>query len=81
MLSSETTLAYFQSSLETELLVDASPTGIGAILTQKDNSTNATPRVICYSSRALSEVEKRYSQIEREAAKSITCIYMENRFP
>ena len=66
-LSSETTLAYFQPSLETELLVDASPTGIGAILTQKENSTNATPRVICYSSRTLSEVEKRYSQIEREA--------------
>ena len=66
-LSSETTLAYFQPSLETELLVDASPTGIGAILTQKDLSTNAIPRVICYSSRALSEAEKRYSQIEREA--------------
>ena len=58
--------AYFQPSLETELLVDASPTGIGTILTQKDISTNATPRVICHSSRALSEVEKHYSQIERE---------------
>jgi hypothetical protein len=66
-LSSEKTLAYFQPSLETELLVDASPTGIGAILTQKANSVNATPRVICYASRALSDVEKRYSQIEREA--------------
>ncbi|XP_028418333.1 uncharacterized protein K02A2.6-like [Dendronephthya gigantea] len=66
-LSSNTKLAYFQPSLETELLVDASPTGIGAILTQRDCSKNADPRVICYSSRALSEVEQRYSQIEREA--------------
>ena len=57
----------FQPSLETALLADASPTGIGAILTQKENSTNAIPRVICYSSRTLSEMEKRYSQIEREA--------------
>ena len=48
-------------------MADASPIGIGAILTQKENSTNAIPRVICYSSRTLSEVEKRYSQIEREA--------------
>ena len=60
-------MAYFQPSLRTELLVDASPTGIGDILTQRENSVNATPRVICYASRALSDVEKRYSQIEREA--------------
>ena len=66
-LSSETTLAYFQPSLETELLLDASPTGIAAFLTQKENSTNAIPCVICYSSRTHSEVEKRYSQIKREA--------------
>ena len=66
-LSSETTFAYFQPSLETELLVDASPTGIGAILTQKEYSTIAIPGVICYSSHTLSEVEERYSQIEREA--------------
>ena len=32
-LSRDITLAYFQPSLQTELLVDASPTGIGAILT------------------------------------------------
>lgn len=65
-LSNETTLAYFEPSLEMELLV-TSPTGIGAILTQKDNSTDATPRVICYSSWALSDIEKRYNQIDWEA--------------
>ncbi|CAB4008236.1 Hypothetical predicted protein, partial [Paramuricea clavata] len=66
-LSSQTTLTYFQPSLDTELLVDASPIGIGAILTQKENSANSTTRVIYYASRTLSDVEKRYSQIEREA--------------
>ncbi len=64
-LSSETTLAYYIPERETELVVDGSPDGIGAILAQKDPITNEF-RPVAYSSRACTEVEKRYSQVERE---------------
>jgi len=50
--------------LETELVVDASPVGIAGIL-QKQPDGNFKP--IAYGSRALTDVEKRYSQMEREA--------------
>ena len=50
--------------LTAEVVVDASPFGLGAVISQlqPDGST----RPISYASRALSNVEKRYSQIERE---------------
>lgn len=63
-LSNERTMSYFDSKLKTELLVDGSPCGLGAILVQLDGDHK---RVIAYASKALSEVESRYSQIEREA--------------
>ena len=44
----------------THLLVDASPVGLGALLTQND-------RVVAYASKSLTAVEQRYSQTEREA--------------
>ena len=66
LLTEKKVMSYFDLSKHTELIVDASPTGLGAILLQstpgKDDS-----RVIAYASRALTEVEQRYSQTEREA--------------
>ena len=59
-LASSTIIAYFDPNKETQLIVDASPVGLGALLTQNG-------KVIAYASRALSDVEKRYSQTEREA--------------
>ena len=53
-------MAYFDPHKETVLLVDASPVGLGAVLMQDG-------KVVSYASKALSSVEKRYSQIEREA--------------
>ena len=52
-------MAYFDPKKSTEILVDASPFGLGAMLTQHG-------RVVCYASRALTDVESRYSQTERE---------------
>ena len=63
-LTSETTMAYFDPNRETELIVDASPVGLGAILLQKNKEKK---HIIAYASRALSDVERRYSQTEREA--------------
>ncbi|MCG8094404.1 MAG: DDE-type integrase/transposase/recombinase [Candidatus Thiodiazotropha endolucinida] len=58
-LTSDTSIAYFDPSKETELWVDASPVGLGAILCQEN-------KIVAYASRALSPVEQRYSQTERE---------------
>ena len=59
-LTSDEVMAYFDPSKKSVLLVDASPVGLGAVLTQGG-------KVISYASKALSSVERRYSQIEREA--------------
>ena len=59
-LTSDEVMAYFNPNKKSILLVDASPIGLGAVLTQGG-------KVISYASKALSSVERRYSQIEREA--------------
>ena len=59
-------MAYFDPHKETELLTDASPTGLSAILMQHIPGKDDKP-VIVYASRALTEEEQRYSQTEREA--------------
>jgi transposase InsO family protein len=59
-LSTTATTAYFDPSKETTMLVDASPVGLAAVLSQDS-------KPIAYASRALSDVEQRYSQTEREA--------------
>jgi len=53
-------MVYFDPRKETMLIVDASPVGLAAILTQEG-------RIIAYASRALTDVESRYSQTERES--------------
>lgn len=58
-LSSEV-MAYFNPAKSTKLLVDASPVGLGAVLTQEG-------KIISYASKGLSDVEKRYSQTGKEA--------------
>jgi len=58
------TLAYFNPNHKTELVVDASPVGLGAILTQVDDAGRSS--VVAYASKALTPTEQRYSQTERE---------------
>ena len=58
------TLDYFDSVSKPRVITDASPVGLGAILVQE---LNGEERVICYASRSLTDVEKRYSQTEKEA--------------
>lgn len=60
-----TTLAYYQRDYTTILTVDASPVGLGAILSQIQ--PNGARRPIAMASRLLSQVERRYSQTEKEA--------------
>ena len=67
LLQSETTMAYYDPMKHTELIVDASPVGLGAILAQKENKEDGGGRIVAYVSRGLSDVESQYSQLEREA--------------
>ena len=60
----ENGLSYYDPARATKIIVDASPVGVAAILTQ--TSSKGKSYIISYASRALSEVEQRYSQIERE---------------
>ena len=75
-LSSDTVLGYYEAGLETKLLVDAGPNGLGLILLQR--KPEGWKAVEC-ASRSLTEVEKRYPQIDREAlairwpANAATC--------
>ena len=52
-------MAYFDPQKPTDVIVDASPVGLGAILAQQG-------KIISYASRALTDVEQRYSQTDRE---------------
>ena len=63
----EHALGHFDPSWNTEVVVDASPVGLGAILRQSNPNNPDDRRVVCYRSRTLTGPETRYSQIEREA--------------
>ena len=57
-------LQIFDPSLNTIVVSDASPVGLGAILLQ---SKDGKEKLIACASRSLTAFEKRYSQTEKEA--------------
>jgi len=58
-------LKHFNKNWYTKLYVDAGPKGLGAILVQIDPQTGEI-HVCFYGSKMCTDVEERYSQIERE---------------
>ena len=61
-------LKYFDPHEEIVIQCDASQNGLGAVLLQSE-------RPICYASRALTDCEQRYAQIEKEAlAIAFACL-------
>lgn len=58
-------LGFFSPRDTTILVADASPTGLGAVLIQQDSKGDR--RIISYASKALTDLERKYFQTEREA--------------
>ena len=69
-------LARFKLENPTFVVADASPVGLGAVLLQKQDDLESV-KPIAYVSRSLSQTERRYSQIEREA---LGCVWAVERF-
>lgn len=63
-LSKPTVLALYNPQTETKVSADASSHGLGAVLLQK---TQQDWQPVAYASRSLTETERRYAQIEKEA--------------
>ena len=59
--------AYNDPDKDTEICVDTSPIGLGAIPAQTYPDSGNQQVVVAYASRSLSDMEQRYSQNEREA--------------
>ena len=63
-------LNYYDVTLKTAIVCDASPVGLSAILVQYSGEIHnlyTNPKIIAYASRSLTPTEMRYGQIEREA--------------
>ena len=60
-------IAYFRLDWKTQVTVDASPVGLGIVLTQYDPNNPSDRQIVMYISRSLSRCERKYSQIEKEA--------------
>ncbi|XP_047984727.1 uncharacterized protein K02A2.6-like [Leguminivora glycinivorella] len=63
-LSKIQTLGFYDIKDKTQVIADASPVGLGAILIQTDSNG---PRIIAYGNRTLTDCERKYSQTEKEA--------------
>ena len=63
-LTSTEIMCYYNTNVETNIVVDTRPKGLGAILSQKQK--NGHFKTISYTSRALMDVESRYSQTEKK---------------
>jgi len=67
--------AYFNPNRHSVIHTDAGPTAISGVLSQLDDNTGQL-RPITYVSRALTDVERRFSQTEREA---LSCVWAVER--
>lgn len=72
VLTSTETMAHYDHRLETIITTDASGIGLGATLSQVQK--DGTRRPVAYASRSVTDVEKNYAAIEKEAlAASWAC--------
>jgi len=64
-LSSKPILAHYDSTLPLKLACDASPYGVGAVISHV--MPNGEEKPIAFGSRTLSKAERNYTQVEKEA--------------
>ena len=65
-LTSNTVMAYFDLTKQTDLITDASPWGLSAIVAQI-TTTHDDRWIVACASRSLSEIERKYLQTKCEA--------------
>lgn len=70
MISKPPCLAHFNELLETTVSCDASPYGIGCVLSQTDLS--GVERPVAFYSRSMNEAERRYAQTDREGLSVVS---------
>ena len=56
-------MTYYNSTATSHLIIEASPSGLGAVLLKKQADDSFKP--VLYASRALNDIEIRHSQTER----------------
>ena len=74
-MSSSKLLVHYDPSKVLTVACDASPKGLGAVLSQCDSS--GAERPVTYASRSLAPAEKNYSQLDKEA---LAIIYAVKKF-
>ncbi|XP_060543046.1 uncharacterized protein K02A2.6-like [Pantherophis guttatus] len=72
LLTSDRVLVQYSGTLPIRLTCDASPFGIGAVLSHK--MPNGTEAPIAFFSRTLSKPERNYSQLDKEALAAVAGI-------
>ena len=65
LLTSASLLVHYSDRYKLLLTADASPYGVGAVLSHR--MPDSTEKPIAYASRSLSPAERRYSQLNKEA--------------
>ena len=69
MIVSDLVLTHYDPNLPLQLACDASPVGIGAVLSHV--MADGTERPIPFASRSLSKAERNYAQIDKEALATV----------
>lgn len=77
MLTKIQSLGYYDVQDATQVIADASPVGLGAVLVQNNAKG---PRIIAYGNRTLTDCERRYSQTEKEALALVWAVEHFNIF-
>uniref|UniRef100_A0A3B3T9U7 Gypsy retrotransposon integrase-like protein 1 n=1 Tax=Paramormyrops kingsleyae TaxID=1676925 RepID=A0A3B3T9U7_9TELE len=74
LIASSSALALFDPFLSTTVTTDASDYGLGAVLTQWHGHTEKT---VAFASRTLTDCERKYSTVEKEA---LACVWAAERW-
>ena len=78
MLTADTVLAHFHPSLPVGISCDASETGLGAVLFHR--YPDGSERPVANVSKTLSDTQRRYSQIQKEALAIVFALHKFHQF-